>query len=41
MESGFIFGVGNIGITASAADNADEVSVVTSSYVIGPFVIIS
>ena len=41
-ESGFIFGVGSIGITASAwADNADEVSVTASGYVISPSIIIS
>lgn len=40
-ESGFIFGFGHIGITASAwADNANEVSVLLEGYVIGPFVII-
>jgi hypothetical protein len=41
-ESGFIFGVGSIEITASAwADNADGVSVTASGYIIGPFIIIS
>jgi rhodanese-related sulfurtransferase len=41
IEAGFILGIGNIDITASAwADNADEVSVSTTGFVIGPFIIL-